>query len=107
MGFLSPCFRMESITKLVRSVFFCDSGVDVWCCSEISGTVFLIFVALETAGKLIDFPGGTGSKAGRVALVNHVESSAFKAFQTVTADLQPAASGPMPAQKRPIWTDDS
>ena len=31
---------------------------------------------------------------------------ALEAFQTLAADLQPAASGPMIAEKQPTWTDD-
>ena len=52
------------------------------------------------------FPGGTGSTAGLVAVVNHMEFWAFKAPQALTADLQPAASGRMTAEKRLAWTDD-
>ena len=36
----------------------------------------------------------------------YVILGAFKASQAVIAELQPAASGPMIAEKHPTWTDD-
>ena len=41
-----------------------------------------------------------------VALLNHTEFWALKAIQTVIADLQLAALGPMTAEKQQTWTED-
>ena len=50
--------------------------------------------------------GVTGSKGNGVAVVNHVDFRTRRALQTVIADLQPAASGPMTAEKQPTWTNN-
>ena len=39
-------------------------------------------------------------------MVNRVALCALEALPTVIADLHPAASGPMTAEKQPAWTDD-
>ena len=57
--------------------------------------------------KIDGFPaGGTGSKVNGVGVVNHFLCGALTALQTMIAHLQPAASGPMTAEKQPTWTDD-
>ena len=79
--------------------------VDFLCFREALGTVFLNFVALETGLNIDGFSGGSRIHYNGVTLVNHVEIGAIEALQTMTADLQPAASGPMTAQKQPTQTD--
>ena len=46
------------------------------------------------------FPRGTGSKVGWVAVVIHVEFWALTALLEAIADLLPAASGAMTAEKQ-------
>ena len=62
--------------------------------------------ALGTGLKLNCISGGKPIQCQPVGGGNRVELRAFRALQTVTADLQPAASGPMAAEKQPTWTDD-
>ena len=74
MGLLNPCLHSESIAKNIfrRDRFY---GYEVEFCRFLDalGFVFLIFVGLETGLKLMGFRWCNGSKAGRVAVVNHAE----------------------------------
>ena len=77
--------------------------VFVW---EASGAVFLIVVACETGLNIAGFPKAIGSKVGWVAVVICILFGALDILQAVIADLQPAASGPMTAEKQPSRNDD-
>ena len=76
--------------------------------SEDSGAVSLIFAVLETGLKIEGFPSWNAVQ-GRYDGIAELSrgNGAFEALQTVTADLQPAASGPTIAEKQATWTDDS
>ena len=56
----------------------------------------------------MDFQGENQIHYNGVVVVSQGKFGALeaKALQTLTADLQPAASGQMAAEKRPTWTDD-
>ena len=95
-GFLKTSFRIEEIAKTNCSQFFFRL--------QISGLACVVFrrpwdVALETRVEHDGFSGGG------VAGPNHTFFCAFKASQMVAADLQPAAPGPITAEKQSTWTD--
>ena len=98
--------HMESIAKhnLPHNLFFMDFGWAFWCSLEALEAVFLNFCCLGnrlengwfSTGNLIHYYWG--------APLNLTKFRALKTFQTLTADLQPAASAPMTAEKQPTWT---
>ena len=49
----------------------------------------------------MDFQGGAQSRALQAAVVIYARFGTLKTFQTLTADLQPATSGQMIAEKQP------
>ena len=53
----------------------------------------------------MDFHGGARSTIQQVVVVNEGKSAALEALQSLIADLQPAASGPMTAEKQQTETD--
>ena len=57
LGFLKPGFRMERVAKnnFSQKSSFVDFGVYLSCFLKALGTVFLVFAALETRLKLMDF----------------------------------------------------
>ena len=79
-------------------------GVALFGCT---GSSFLFFAVLGPGQICLNgFQGRPirGRQGG--AETNHTRHSALKPVQTLTTALQPAASGPMFAEKRQTWTDD-
>ena len=69
------------------------------CVSEALGAVSPIRLPRKQTCKVMD-------SKWLVDEVIYTLSDAFKALQAVVADLQPAASGPMIAEKQPTLKDD-
>ena len=93
---LKPGVRIKRIAKnnYLQKLRSIDCGVDFFSFPGTFWMVFLTVVALETRLGISGF-SSAGDRFG-----------ARKAFQTLPASLEPAASGPMTAEKQPTWTDD-
>ena len=63
-------------------------------------------IVLETRLEIDEFSRGTRSKRNGVVVAIYFLFNAPEALQTLTADLQLAALGPMTDDKQPTLTDD-
>ena len=84
---------------MISGLIFC---VFLWPWEQL----FSLLLPWRQARKLMDFRSATRSKGPRVVTLINDRLGALEALQSLIADLQPAASGPMTAEKQTTGTDD-